>query len=75
MINRQQAGLVTVVIGTLVMGLSVKVKRQYDGDLSDTVDNLKEKLPGLIEFTETRISTTFFWSGLTLVAIGSMLQW
>ena len=74
-ITRDQVGIVTVVVGTVLLAVSVKVKRQYNSDLSGTVDKLKEKSPNLVEVTETYISRPLFWSGLTLVAIGSMLQW
>ena len=68
-------GLLTVIVGTALLAYSVKVKRQYSGNMSHIVDNLKEQDPALLEPTETSIDITRFRSGLALVAIGSLMQW
>ncbi len=71
----EQVGIVIVVAGTVLLALSVKVNRQYRGQLGKMVDNLKKKDSDFIEPSETRIVRPMFWSGLLLVAIGSILQW
>jgi len=68
-------GIITVVIGTVFLAFSVKVKRQYQGDIANTVDRLKKENPELLEPTETSINPYLFWFGLFLVAVGSILQW
>jgi len=70
-----QVGIVLVVAGTVILALSVKVNRQYRGQLGKMVDNLKKKDSDLIEPSETRIVRPMFWFGLLLVALGSILQW
>jgi len=74
-ITREHLGIVAVILGTVFLSFSVKVKRQYIRELSQTVDEIKSKSPDIIELTETYISRKLFWLGLFLVAIGSLLQW
>ncbi len=73
-ISLRQIGIVLVVIGTIFLAFSVKVKRGYEGEPAKVVDNSKEE-KGLIETTETSIDRGRFWIGLSLIALGSSLQW
>ena len=73
-ISKQQFGIILTIMGTILLAFSVKVKRQYTGDLAKDVDNKKKNLD-LIEHSETYIVQWLFWFGLFFVALGSMLQW
>ena len=72
---RQHIGLVLTFFGTVLLALSVKVKRQYSGDTASEVDKLKEADPDLVEPTETYIVRRRFRAGLFLIGIGTVLQW
>lgn len=74
-ITRGHAGIVLTVIGTVCLALSVKVKRQYEGEMAKVVDKLKKEKPDLIEPTETYIVRKLFWIGLICIAVSSLLQW
>lgn len=74
-ITRQQVGIIVVVVGTVFLAFSVRVKRQYHGKAASDLDAIKQKNPDLIEPTETYINRYLFWAGLVLVASGSALQW
>ena len=74
-ITGQHLGIILVVMGTTLLAFSVKVKRLYSGDIERTIDDLKKQTPELLEPTETYVSRPLFWSGLLLVAFGSVLQW
>ena len=74
-LTRQHIGLVLTFFGTVLLALSVKVKRQYSGDTASEVDKLKEADPDLVEPTETYIVRGQFWAGLILIAIVTVLQW
>ena len=66
-------GIVLTIFGTAFLAFSVKVKRQYVGEMAKIVDKLKDG--DTIEPTETSISRWQFWTGLALIAVGSLLQW
>ena len=70
-----QLGIILVVLGTILLAFSLKVTPQYSGDAARAVDQLKKDRPDLIELTETYIIRWRFWTGLALVALGSLLQW
>ena len=72
--NYRHLGIVLTVIGTASLAFSVKVQRQYTGEMARIADKLKES-DDTIEPTETSISRGLFWTGLTLIAAGSLLQW
>jgi hypothetical protein len=74
-ITRAQAGIVLVVIGTVSLAFSVRIKRQYREGMEKVVDRLKTENPRLMEPTETYIVRELFWIGLICIAIGSLLQW
>jgi len=73
-ISFRQIGIVLVVIGTIFLAFSVKVKRGYEDEPAKIVDNSKVE-KGLIEPTETSIVRGRFWIGLSLIGLGSLLQW
>ena len=70
----EHIGIIAVIIGTVLLAFSLKVKRMYQEDAANVVDELK-KHPHLVEPTETYICPWLFWTGLLFVAIGSLLQW
>ena len=72
-ITRQRFGIILVVIGTVLLARSTKVKRQYEGGMAKFVNEKKGK--DLIEPTEVSIVQSRFRSGLFLIAAGSFLQW
>jgi hypothetical protein len=74
-VSRQQIGLLVSVLGTAALALSVRIKKQYEGDLGKAVDEMKKQNKRLLEPTETYIVRPLFWFGLGLVAIGALLQW
>jgi hypothetical protein len=71
-ITRQHLGIILTIIGTVFLGFSVGVTRQYKGEMAKKVARLKKES---IELTETSINRSLFWIGLGLVALGSALQW
>jgi hypothetical protein len=73
-ITMQHLGIILTVIGTGFLAFSVRISRQYQGELSKVSDRLK-KDHNLIEPTETSIVRSLFWIGLGFVALGSALQW
>ena len=75
MITRHQVGIILVIIGTALLAFSVRVKRQYEGEIGKVVDEIKKKDPDKIEPTETYIKRSLFWFGLLFIAVGSLLQW
>jgi hypothetical protein len=76
-ITREQIGIILVIIGTLLLAFSVRVKSQYKNDIRGAIDSVKRKNPNhsLIEPTETYIVRPMFWFGLFFVAVGSAFQW
>ena len=72
---RHRLGLVLVLVGTVLLAYSVRVKRQYSGEVARAVDRLKQQNPDLIEPTETEIILLRFRLGLGLVFLGTALQW
>jgi hypothetical protein len=73
-LTRRRVGIILVVLGTLLLARSTKVKRQYEGEMAKVVDEKKDE-KGLVELTEAYIVQSWFWSGLFLIAIGSFVQW
>ena len=71
-INRQHLGIIQTMIGTVFLAFSVRVTRQYKGEMAKEADRLKKDH---IEPAETSIIRRLFWIGLGLVALGSALQW
>jgi hypothetical protein len=67
-------GIILTVIGTGFLAFSVRITRQYQGEMSKIADKLKRGA-SFIEFTETTINRSLFWIGLGFVALGSALQW
>ena len=74
-IARRQIGIILVVIGTVVLGFALTIKRQYTDALAHTVDEIKARDSSLHEPTEAHHSVAMVWTGLFLVAAGSLLQW
>ncbi len=74
-LTAHQLGIILVVLGTILLAFSLKVTPQYTCDAARAVDQLKKDRPDLIELTETYIIRWRFWTGLALVALGSLLQW
>lgn len=74
-ITMSQIGLILVVVGTILLAFSVKVKRQYSGKIAAEVDSMKKNSHELVEPTETTIVRPLFWLGLFFNAVGSLLQW
>jgi predicted thioredoxin/glutaredoxin len=75
LLTRQHVGILLTIAGTVLLAFSVRVKRQYSGQMARVADKLKEREPGLVELTETNIVRSMFWAGLTSVAIGTLLEW
>jgi len=74
-LTREHIGILLTIAGTALLAFSVKVKRQYSGDMARVVDKLKKGGPDVVEPTETHIARGLFWAGLICVAIGAVLQW
>lgn len=74
-ITMQHLGIILTVIGTGFLAFSVRITRQYQGEMAKDVDRIKMDHPELIEFTQTHIVRKLFWIGLVFVALGSTLQW
>jgi uncharacterized protein YpmB len=70
----QHLGIVLTIVGTILLAFSLRIKRQYSGDLAKVVDRAKRE-NDLLEMTETYIVRWAFWLGLSCVAVGSALQW
>lgn len=73
--SHQQVGLLFVLAGTVLLAFSVRVTRQYQGEVAAAVDRMKASDPRLTEPTETTIVTLRFRLGLGLIFIGTALQW
>ena len=71
-ITRQHIGIILTIIGTGFLAFSVRVTRQYQGEMAKEVARFKKDS---IELTQTSINRSLFWIGLGLVALGSALQW
>jgi|RhiMethySRZTD1v2_1073278.scaffolds.fasta_scaffold207328_2 hypothetical protein len=79
MITRQRVGLILVIFGTVIVAYSIKSKDRWEGD-EHTRDVLKRnpgrsELKDVFEPTETRINQGLLRMGLTIVAVGTLLQW
>ena len=73
-LTRQHFGIITTIVGTILLAFSLRIKRQYTGEVAKAVDDTKRQ-NNLLEPTETYIARWLFWLGLTCVAMGSALQW
>lgn len=74
-ITRQQIGLLLTVAGTIALAFSVRTKGQYEGEIAKVVKKAKKENQGIFVPTETYSIRGLFWGGLTLVAVGVILQW
>jgi hypothetical protein len=74
-ITRQHFGILLVIIGTVCIAFSVRIKRQTNREMTTVVDRLKKENPNIFEPTETTIVRVLLWIGLLCVAVGSFLQW
>lgn len=67
-------GILLVIVGTVLLAFSIRPRSQYEsGPAADAAKRAAKK--GMIQPTETTIDRRLFWSGLSLVAVGSLLQW
>ena len=72
----RHGGILLTILGTLVLAFSVKVIPGYDEKIEE-LKKLHEETEenGLIWPSETYIKKWWFWCGLFLIAVGSLLQW
>jgi hypothetical protein len=61
--TRANLGIVAVVIGTVILALSVRVKGQYVDEPGRAVRRFKKVHPDMMEPTETTICRPLFWTG------------
>ena len=70
LLTRQHIGLLLTVLGTILLALSLKIIKQMGNGVQTIGENGK-----IISPSETSICRSLFWSGLTCIAIGTLLQW
>lgn len=70
-IEYRQWGLILVVLGTLLMGISVRYKPGMGRDIQREIGRRND----LIVPTEVIFSPLWFWFGLACVGLGTLFQW
>ena len=76
-IELRQIGLILVMIGTVFLAFSVKIRRpkfKAKGTIEKAyIEQVEEK--DIIVLTETSIRPSIFWVGLGLIFLGTLWQW
>ncbi len=70
-----QVGILLTVLGTVLLAFSLRVRRQYEGEMARFIDKSKKEDSKMMEITETAINRYLFWSGLLCISVGSLMQW
>jgi hypothetical protein len=69
-------GLILVLIGTVIVGLSVDVRREHLGEAAHALDQARKAMRfPVIEPKETTINLWLLRGGLVVIALGTLLQW
>jgi hypothetical protein len=74
-ISRQQIGLGLVLVGTVMVAYSVRIKDQYgDGPMGDAVKRAQERDPNIFAPADIKMNVAIFRVGLGLIIVGTLLQ-
>ncbi|MBI3247767.1 MAG: hypothetical protein HYZ50_14785 [Deltaproteobacteria bacterium] len=70
----QHIGTLLIFIGTLALAFAVHSENQYEKGLFQEIEaNNKDKQ--LFSLARTKTNPWFFWGGIVLIAIGTIMTW